>query len=52
MNHMLELVDLLFGSPLNKDRHELLPPQSRNAQEPGCHLRLAQVSIKWPVVIL
>ena len=49
---MLEPVDLLFGSPLNQDRHELLPPQRRNAQEPGCHLRLAQVSIKWLVIIL
>lgn len=49
---MLELVDLLLGSTLNKDQDELLLPQSGKAREPGCHLRLAQVSIKWLVIIL
>ena len=32
---------------LNKDQDELLFSQSRNAWEPGCHLGLAQASMKW-----
>lgn len=32
---------------LNKDQDELLFSQSGNAWEPGCHLGLAQVSMKW-----
>lgn len=49
---MLELLSLLLGSTLNKDQDELLHPQSRNAQELGCHLRSAQVSIEWLVIVL
>lgn len=49
---MLELVDLLLGSTLNRDGDELLPPRSGDAREPGCHLRLARVSIKRRVIIL
>lgn len=52
INHMLELVDLLLGSTLNRDGDELLPPRSGDAREPGCHLRLARVSIKRRVIIL
>lgn len=50
---MLELVGILLGSPLNKDqKDEHLHPPSRHAQEPGCHLGLAQVSIKQLMIIL
>lgn len=32
---------------LNKDQDALLVSQCGNAWEPGCHLCLAQVSMKW-----
>lgn len=47
----VETHHLLLGSIFNKDQDELRP-QRGNEQEPSCYLRLAQVSIKWLVIVL
>lgn len=52
INHTLELVDLLLGPTLNENQDELFLPRSGNAREPGCHLCLARVSIKWLLIAL